>query len=220
MKIQYWIALTWLFVGCKAFSHQTLATPTPLLKAERLMASGQYYSARQLLQDFLAKNPDHVGAQQMMADVLNAEITRQKEVFEPNLVEEFSPQERATQAKIWFERAQGLLKARHYDDALSAAEKVFTYDPQNTGASKLIDEVKKQGYREGKREKLVLTQEYQDEENERMESYRNEARQFMKEGRLGMAKVALEKILLLNPDNPEAQKLYDEIQAREDTTVS
>lgn len=213
------IVITGLIAGCSSASqHVSLPSPGKTLKAEaeELFRAGQWYQARKVTETILRQDPENTEAQRLMADILENEIVQHREILEPAAREEFSREETKAEIKTWLERAEALRQLGQYDEALLAAEKVFLYDPSHEEASRLIDEIREEAYRTGKNEKTFLNEMAHEEIRDRVSNYRLQARQWMDEGRWGAAKLALEKVLLLEPEDPEALALYKKIQANKE----
>ena len=187
---------------------------TPIARAEKYYKNREYYLARRTTQKILEKQPGNLKAQELMGKILDAEVERQKEQLLPQAVEEMNSDEKQIQVKTWLERSKALFDRHDYDLALFAAEKVFTYDAENQKASELIDMIKDKALKEGKADTLFLNKMYEQEVTDRLEKYRKQAKGLAAEGHLGQAKYTLEKILLLEPEDPQALKLYQNILER------
>lgn len=203
-----------MLTGC-ATSPKTFSVPedrsAALKQANRYYDSHEYYYARLSTEAMIEKNPADREAQDLMARVLDKEIERQKSHLIPQAVEEMDGDERNEQVKTWLERSKALFVKKQYDFALFAAEKVFLYDGENPEASELIDKIKAQALKEGKADALFLNKMYEEEIADRLTKYRKQAEGLAGEGYYGQARFTLEKILLLEPDDPKALKLYQTI---------
>lgn len=203
------ITLLGLLVGCGSLP----AHPLPPLQEARLkFESGELYEAKKMAEAFLKNHPNDFQAQKLMAEIIDQEIARHKEIFATSAIEELTPQAKSDEVQTWLERGRYLLELKQYDEAVLAVEKVFLYDPENLRASQLIDEIKQQALKEGRHESLIQSQVFESEVEGRVQTYRNQARQWIREGRWGAAKLAVEKVLLLAPEDHEALKLYDQIR--------
>ena len=189
---------------------------TPIARAEKNYEKREYYLARRETQKILEKQPGNVDAQRLMGKILDAEVERQREQLIPQAVEEMNADEKSMEVKTWLERSRALFSRNDYDLALFAAEKVFLYDADNRQASELIDEIKEKALKEGKADMLFLNKMYKEEIADRLEKYRNEAKALAGEGRFGQARFTVEKILLLEPDDPKALRLYQNILEQEE----
>ena len=184
--------------------------------------NGEYYKARIQIQSILAKDPENTAAQQLMGDVLDKEITRQKDAVmasssdgSQDADDTKSGGANQIEIKNWLERSRTLLHQNQYDLALFAAEKVFIYDANNHEASLLIDDIKDEAVKNGKAESLFLSKMYKEEIRERVKNYRGEAEDMSHDGKSEQAKFTLQKILLLEPEDPEALHLFRDLQKKE-----
>ncbi len=214
----YLFLLAGLMTGCKATTTEAVAlnssTHYPLMiqNARESLAKGEFHEAQQMTKKVLENQPNDAQAEKLMAEIIDGEIARQREIFDSKAREELTEQERSDQAKTWLERSQILFSVRQYDEALLAAEKVFLYDPDNLKASQLIDQIRSKAYKEGKGQSLILRQIYEGEIQERVERYREQARAWVEAGKWGAAKLAVEKILILAPEDREGLALYEKIK--------
>lgn len=197
-------------------------TISALDEARMAYESGEYYKARLQVQKILAKDPANTAAQQLMGDVLDKEIARQKEAVvmsSPNGThddnDEKSNDGNKSEVKNWIERSKTLLHQNQYDLALFAAEKVFVYDPDNHEASLLIDDIKEEAIKNGKADTLFLSKMYKEEIAERVTKYRGEAQDLIQDDKSEQAKFTLQKILMLEPEDPEALRLFKNLQKKE-----
>lgn len=187
-----------------------------LTQANKFYASHEYYNARSSLKQILDKNPQDPDASKLMADILDKEIERQKEHLLPQAAEEMGADEKRTEVKTWMERSRALFQAKQYDLALFAAEKVFLYDNENSDASELIDQIRAKALKEGKADTLFIHKMYKEEIADRLQQYRQQAEDFVARGQFGQARFVVEKILLLEPEDPQALALYQKILVQEE----
>jgi len=205
-------------------SPMTVQAPllSPLERAQGAYQQGEYFSARTQVQAVLDQNPENTSAQQLMADVLDKEIERQKETVittsPDNNDKEVGPGAEGsnqTEVKNWLDRSRTLLHQRQYDLALFAAEKVFLYDANNREASYLIDDIKEGAIKNGKADTLFLSKMYKEEIGDRVKKYRSEAKDLMDQNKNEQARFSLQKILTLEPEDPEALRLFSQLQKKE-----
>lgn len=212
-----------VFFGCarkNVIQESEMTRISPLDQARLDYEHGEYFKARTQVQTILNNDPENTAAQQLMADVLDKEIARQKEevvaLQSGKSTDEESEQDKnAAEVKTWLERSRSLFRDRQYDLALFAAEKVFIYDADNREASLLIDDIKEAAMKEGKADSLFLSKMYQDEISERVQKYRAEAQEFAGQQKNEQALFTLQKILMLEPEDPEALQLFRDIQKKE-----
>jgi len=214
----YFFLLAGVMAGCKATPVES-AVLTPgahyllmIEEARQALAQGEFHQAQQITKKVLENQPNDAQAEILMAEIIDGEIARQRDIFDTKAQEELTDKERRDEAKTWLERSQMLFNVRQYDEALLAAEKVFLYDPDNLKASQLIDQIRGKAYQEGKGQSLILRQIYEGEIQERVERYREQARAWVDEGKWGAAKLTLEKILILAPEDREALALYEKVK--------
>ena len=72
-------------------------------------AGGEFYRARKSVEKFLKKNRADEAAQILMAEIIDREIVRRKELFETKSIEEFTADEKSAEARTWLERARAFL---------------------------------------------------------------------------------------------------------------
>lgn len=100
---------------------------------------------------------------------------------------------------------------KNYNLANATYESIFFLDPQHQGASERIDRLKKRMMKEGKSETELVTRVYDSEIDMRVRTYLKQAKEFMNTGKIGQARLTLQKLLLINPLHEEAQGLYQEL---------
>ena len=176
------------------------------------MEHQEFYRARKETEAALKTQPADPEAQKLMAQILDREIDRQKATLEEKVIEEYSPEEKTDQVRTWLERGRMYLSLGHYDQAQWSAEQVFLFDASNIEASELIDDIQKKARAAGRSEELVSGQMLQTEVQDRLERYRQQARQAVSDKRWGEARLLVEKMLLLAPQDREALRLQKEIK--------
>jgi tetratricopeptide (TPR) repeat protein len=192
----------------------------PIEQAKKYYESREYYSARRAAQQALEENPQDPEAAQLMADILDKEIERQKEHLLPQAAEEMNTADKQDEIKPWLERSRSLFSVNQYDLALFAAEKVFLYDAENSMASELIDQIKAKALKEGKADTLFIHKMYEDEIADRLEQYRTQAEELAVDGKFGQAQFTAEKILMLEPEDPKALSILQKILSHADKVRS
>ncbi|MFH0984216.1 MAG: hypothetical protein V1882_01640 [Candidatus Omnitrophota bacterium] len=212
-----------LLAGCATGPHASVIAgdhETVLGQAEKFYDSHEYYNARTAVQQVLASDPQNPRAIKLMGEILGKEIERQKDHLLPQAVEEMNADDKRDQVKTWLERSRTLFNANQYDLALFAAEKVFLYDGENSAASELIDQIREKALKEGKADTLFIHKMYKNEIADRLEQYRVQAEKLAAEGQLGQAQFTIEKILMLEPEDPKALSLLQKILSRKDRARS
>ncbi len=132
------------------------------------------------------------------------------------LSEEYTTDEKTRYTAELLALGDQLFENKNYEYAMAAYEQVFFFDPENAKASAKIDLLKKQIAREGKDETGVVKAVYDEEAKERVREYWVQAQEYLKSEKYGQARFALEKILLLDPMNQEAGKIYEELKSKLD----
>jgi len=211
--------ITGLLAGCATGQDSFVISndrDTALSQAETFYNNHEYYSARRSAQQILEKNPQDPQASKLMAEILDKEIERQKENLLPQAIEEMSSDSKQDEIKTWLERGRALFEANQYDLALFAAEKVFLYDADNIAASELIDQIKSKALREGKAETLFIHKMYEEEISDRLEQYRSQAEDLAAQGQFGRARFTAEKVLMLEPEDPKALSILQNILSQQE----
>ena len=221
MKMHTLILITsTLIAGCSSTSNTaatSLGMPVKIQQASHALADGDLYGARSIVKGILDADPQNEEAAMLMAEIIDQEIAQEKAEESKQggkVVDEYTDQEKKDAVKTWLERSKTLLGIRQYNQALFSAEQVFTYDPDNVEASLLIDEIKKQAIEDGKEEQLAMRKMVREEIQDRVGNYLQEARNAMDQNRKGAARFALQKALLLDPENDEALKLYESVKTK------
>lgn len=218
MILLYFVLITAFSGSCETAAYGARSSDDPnsaLLQAKQSLADDQIQDAKEGVREILRKDPEHQGAGVLMAEIIDREISTHMETETLKVVEEYTEREKADAVKTWLERSRALLEAKQYDQAILAAEKVFVIEPENIEASGLVDRIREDVTKEGKAESLVLKEMYRGEIDVRVRVYMKQAEQWMNAERWGMAGLALEKILLLDPQNQEALKMHERFKARQ-----
>jgi tetratricopeptide (TPR) repeat protein len=213
MKLLNVILVIGMLGGCKsAPPYETKRDDmTKLTEATAYMEKGEFYRARRLTGSVLEQDPAHPEAHALMVQILTSAVAREKEIYSGEPAAELNRSETNARAEAWLERAGTLLGLGEYDQALDAAETVFLYDPENVRASRLIDRIWREGWVSGKRERQILGRISREEIDERVADYRRTAERGFASGEFGPALLAVEKILILYPQDADALRLREEI---------
>ena len=212
------IAAVLLTVSCSASRTQApLSYEARLKRAEVALKGEKILEARKWAGEALTLKPERLEGQKLMAKILDREIAREKSLSRRDTLEELSSQEKRLQVKTWLERAQGFLEINQFDEALLAAEQVFLLDPENPEASRWVDEIKDKARKQGQEESLFLKDLYTQEIHLRIQRYTQQAETWLREGRWGAARLAIEKILFLDPKNRSGHRLLALLDAKEKT---
>ena len=108
---------------------------------------------------------------------------------------------------------------KRYNEAVLAVEKAFSYDAENKKASKLMDEIKIHALQDGQQEVLVRQEMARGEITDRVTNYLEQAQAYIKAGSWGAARMTVDKIMLLQPENKKAIKLQKKILSHNQKTT-
>ena len=187
-----------------------------LKKGEEAMHEGRLVEAGNWAEKALTAKPHGMEAQKLMAQVYDQQITEDKILSQSKAPEELKASEKSLQVKTLLERSRSLLEMNLLKEANDTAEEAIQLDPDNLEASRLLDEIKEKAQKLGREESLFLKNLYDEEVTSRIEKYVRQAEQSVKEKRWGAARLAVEKILLLDSRNSVAKKLLAEIDKNDD----
>lgn len=129
------------------------------------------------------------------------------------VIEELTPAEKQSMIQELMAEGDRYVDEKNYNLANAAYESIFLLDANHQGASERIDRLKKRMMKEGKSETDLVTRVYDSEIDMRVRTYLKQAKEFMENGKLGQARLALQKLLLINPLHDEAAKLYRELES-------
>lgn len=214
MKINLLILFLGMFAGCKTLSQQPAlpAQSAFLAQVESHLQSGELYTARKLTENYLKAHPNDEAALKVMAEIINQETAREKALLEGKAEEEYGDEEKKIQVKNWLERSRSFMLNGNYQEAIEAAEMVFRFDPDSEEASSLIDDIRKRALKEGKHELVIRGEMNRTESALRIKRYLEQTETYMNAGQWGMARLTIQKLLLLDPENKQGLRLMDEIQ--------
>lgn len=128
------------------------------------------------------------------------------------LAEEFSKEAKLNHSTELMALGDQLAEQNNFEAALAAYEQVFVFDPGNTKASAKIDLLRKQMKKDQKNENGIVSAVYEQEAQDKIRNYWAKTQEYLQDRKMGQARFALEKILILDPMNEEARKLYDQIK--------
>ncbi len=178
-----------------------------MAEVQKRLEAGEFYKASQLAERIHQEFPQDPETTALLQEVSLRQEERYTQL-NTNPVEEMDERERLDALKTSEERAQELFRAGRYAEASDAAQDVFRYDPNSAKASKILDRVGQAARKEAKREEGIMSGVYKDELSGRADAYRQEARRAMDEDQWGRARFAVEKLLILAPNDPEGNRLY------------
>lgn len=197
-----------LVAGCStAKSPSSLSYEEKVKRAEAALEGGKIFEARKWAREVLATEPERFETQRLMARVLDREYVQTKILNTNTFPETLSNPEKSLQVKTWLERSRSYLELEQYEEARQAAGEVFRLDPQNVQASRLMDKINLTARERGGEDQAFLDRLYQEEMEARMRRYAQEAELGIREKRWGAAEFAIEKLLLLDPQNADGHRL-------------
>ncbi len=210
------LTMACLMMGCRSLPTPDTSSDesSSLAHAQKLYEEGDLYAAKRLTREFLESHPDDAQGTQLMGLILDEETSQYKEAFETQTPEELAEDEKNDAIKTGMERGRSLLEIGEFDEAARAVESVFQYDAQHRGASALMDEIKNEAMKQGKRESSDYSEIVHSEVEGRSFRYKQQARTWIEAGKWGGARLAVEKALMLNPEDEEALDLLKQIKAQ------
>jgi len=197
------------FIGGNRKSMSEKEKNKEMAQANKYLTQSEFYKAGQTAERLQGYFPDDPQVRELVTNIEARQAERYRDL-KGNLsgLVDMPSRERQDAVQTLNERAEAYFREGKYAEASETAQEVFQYEPGNGRASKLIDKITGAQGKETEREGGLLRDMYRDEMTDRMEVYRREARRAMEEGRYGRARFALEKMLLLEPHDPEANRLY------------
>ncbi len=203
-----------LWSGCaRGRARGPVTVEQKLKRAEAALKDGRAFEARKWAGEVLSEHPKNLQGQKLMAKVIEKETMTEKSIPElTKIPEELDSQEKSLAVKTWLERGQGFLQMNRFDEALQAAEQVFLLDPGNLEASRLVDEIKKNAREQGKEESVFVQSLYQEEIDRRIERYKEQASAALESHHYASARLAVEKLLVLDPKNRDGQRLLQALE--------
>ena len=213
-----------LIAGCRSNKAQApLSYKAAVGNAQEALGGGSVAEAKKWAGKAMEMKPESLEAQKLMAKAINRETASEKYLTgnpSPALTqptEELDSREKEIQTKTWLERSRAFLEINQFEDALLAAERVFQFDPENSEASRLIDEIKEKARKQGKEDSLFLQSLYQEEVEKRIQRYTKQAESWLQDKKWGAARLAIEKILLLDPENEKGRRLLAMLGKKDET---
>lgn len=204
-----------LMVSTVGFAEETKAaqdTSLALMEAKVYLSSGELEKARHMVEEVLAIQENDTEAQFVLSQIIDREIAQEKEPSQNPKAEDLTAKERQIEVDRWLERAQSYAANRQYEQAILSAERVFLYQPENLKASRFIDSIQGKALEEQTHGANSLNQSAKEEAQERVTAYSSQAKQWLNQKRYGSARLALDKILLLDPTNEEARQLKKQMR--------
>jgi|GEM_PF-1582364 len=189
-------------------------------EADAALQSGFAEKARRRGLEVLTLEPHEKRAVRFLAHlaIQDSQLGEKEDSFLQTVEEDLARRTRANQdniLKFYLRRAEYFLQARRYEEAIADLEQIFVIDPGNLKASGVMDGARKSFIKEvkarSKEEKKQAGNPLQDLFNVSLET----ARQLVRENRFVEAKILLNRIALLDPENKEVRKLMQKMQKEE-----
>lgn len=178
-----------------------------------------YVLARKRVRQVLTLDAHHRRALEILASVREAEQGSRAEKLSFELFRDETPHlskaEKEKMIAAFLARGKRLLRNRQYDAAVDEIENVFVLDPLNTKASKLIDRAREAFVREKKKEWKREAARAGENFSDKMELSLNTAKSLIKAKEYLQARVILNRMAFLEPDNKQIRKLMAKIQRLE-----
>ncbi len=185
-------------------------------RAKSAVKHGDAFEAQKWAQEALQMKPGDLEAQALIAKIFDHQIEQDIILSQKTPAEELHSDEKKLKVKTLLERSNTLLEINLLKEANDTAEEALQLDPDNLEASRLLDAVKEKAQKQGKEESLFLQDLYEEEASSRIESYSEQAESWIAQKKWGAARIALEKILVLDPKNARAKKLLSEVEKQGD----
>lgn len=180
----------------------------------------QHYSlARKRVRQVLTLDAHHRHALEILASIREAEQGSRAEKLSFDLFGDETPHlseaEKEKMIAAFLIRGKKLLRNRQYDAAVDEIENVFVLDPLNTKASKLIDRAREAFVREKKAEWKKAAARAGENFSDKMELSLSTVKSLIKAKEYMQARVILNRMAFLEPDNKQIRKLMGKIQRLE-----
>lgn len=186
-------------------------------RAKAAFEQGDVFEAQRWTQEALEMKPGDPQAQSLMAKIFDKQIEQDIILSQQDEApEELPADDKKLKVKTLLERSNTLLQMNLLKEANDTAEQALQLDPDNLEASRLLDTIKETAQKQGREESLFLQQLYEEETHSRIESYTEQAESWIAQKKWGAARIALEKVLVLDPDNKRAKKLLDHVDKQGD----
>lgn len=187
-----------------------------MAKAQSYVEQGEFYKAEQVARRLQSHFPDDPEVRDLATRIRARQDERHEALRFGFSAEETSARARKDFIQTLNERAESYFEEGRYQDAADTAQEIFQYEAGNARASELLDRIGRAERKEAGREENVLTEIYREEMSGRIESYRHDTRRAMDQKRWGRARFTLEKWLLLDPKDSEANRLYEQVLAQQE----
>lgn len=187
--------------------------------AEEALNARNFFKARKCVRQILLHDPHNSRAIELLADIQKAEYGKQPAQLSFGLFKEevplLSEAEKKKMIASFVKRGKSLLRKKRYDAAVDEIENVFVLDPLNAQASRLIDRAKDTLIREKRKEWKQRALRSSENFVEKMELSLHSVNRLIEAKEYMQARVILNRMAFIEPDNKTIRKLMDRIQALE-----
>jgi len=124
---------------------------------------------------------------------------------------DMTPHERDEKVGELMQQAEFFIKQERWDEAATAYESVFLFDPMNADASRGLDSLKKLFLKKEKAKAETAHRVLQEDLDNRINYYLEAAKSARNDGDSGASKVLVRKALALDPNNRTAQRILESL---------
>ncbi len=189
-------------------------------RAESAWGAKDYASAKKIIREILILNPRHKKALAMLVPIAREKSGKISESSFALFKEEgeipyLANAEYKRIVAFFMRRGEQLLMKKRYDEAVEEFEQVFLLDPLSEEASRKIDEAKKLFLREEKKQWKHKAVQYDRDFSDQLAYSFDTVGRLMREKNFMEAKVVLNRMAFLDPEDKRIRKLMEKIQKQE-----
>ncbi len=188
-------------------------------EAEAACKTKNFFLARKRVRQILLYDPHYYRALKLLRDIQKAEHGKQPAKLSFELFKEEVPfitgAEKEKMIAFFLKRGKTLLRKKRYDDAVDEIENVFVLDPLNAQASQLIDQARETLIREKRMEWKGRAAQADENFSEKMELSFHTIKRLIEAREYMQARVILNRMAFMEPDNKEIRKFMEQIQQLE-----
>lgn len=188
-------------------------------EAERALAGRDFFKARKRVRQILLQDPHHRRALELLGRIQKAERGQPSGELSFELFKEevafITEAEKKKMIVFFLNRGKSLLRKKRYDDAVDEIENVFVLDPLNADASRLIDKAKDSFVRATRKEWKKRAVQSGEDFSDKMELSFNTVARLIEAKEYMQARVILNRLAFMDPDNKKIRKLMNQIQQLE-----
>lgn len=189
-------------------------------EAEKALAGRNFLTAKKRVRQILLHDPHHHRALELLGRIQKAERGQPRGELSFELFKEEVPfmteAEKKKMIVFFLNRGKSLLRKKRYDDAVDEIENVFVLDPLNADASRLIDKVKDAFVRNTRKEWKTRAAQSGEDFSDKMELSFNTVVRLIEAKEYMQARVILNRLAFMDPNNKKILKLMNQIQQLEE----